>query len=297
MSIKEEVGLDYFDHIYVINLDRCRDRKQHIIEEFSRVGISDYEFFSASDKSSSEVIEMYKSGRVKRFPPCFRCGENSCDHENNIVIPEQVGNWCSFINLMKDIIKNNYKHVLICEDDVKFAEHCKTTFDRFINLKNFKKYNIDLNKPILIRYERRSRRIHWPPVFGYLRRKIEERFKFWRWQHPGQAFIPRPVYSNACFSVNKQYAESFLEFLPEIKYASDGYIQVDILNKDPSIQHFTVLPAPAYQLSDHEFPQMRSEIIPRGYNEADIIRKANHTKGVKSKEEYDTLFNKWINNE
>jgi hypothetical protein len=36
-----------FNNIYVINLESCPDRKEHIINEFNRVGIEKYEFFTA----------------------------------------------------------------------------------------------------------------------------------------------------------------------------------------------------------------------------------------------------------
>ena len=48
-----------FDHIYVLNLEESVDRKEHIIKEFNRVGINEYEFFKASHYNSDEVKEMY----------------------------------------------------------------------------------------------------------------------------------------------------------------------------------------------------------------------------------------------
>lgn len=115
---------DLIQKIYVINLKKCLDRKEHIIEEFKRVGITEYEIFEATDKDSDEVKNMMKSDFVMKFPPCFRCYRNICQCYNNVLIKNQIGNWCSFINIMNDIIQKNYSSlVMICEDDIKFTEN------------------------------------------------------------------------------------------------------------------------------------------------------------------------------
>ena len=51
--------------IYIINLKSCVDRKEHIKQEFKRVGINEYEIFEATDKDSIEVRNMIKSDFVK----------------------------------------------------------------------------------------------------------------------------------------------------------------------------------------------------------------------------------------
>ena len=62
--------------IYVVNLKSCVDRKQHIIKEFTNVGINEYEIFEAIDKDSQEVSDIMKTKFIKKFPPCFRCNKN-----------------------------------------------------------------------------------------------------------------------------------------------------------------------------------------------------------------------------
>ena len=95
------------ENVYVINLERCKDRKQHIIKEFKKNGLTKYEFFKAVDKDDKQVKDMMKTDYVKKFPPCFRCAKFVCNCNNNVLIPQQIGNWCSFINLMKHIVKKN----------------------------------------------------------------------------------------------------------------------------------------------------------------------------------------------
>ena len=95
--------------IYVINLKNSYDRREHIKQEFNRLNITNFEIFEATDKDSLQVQDMMKTDYVKKFPPCFRCNKNKCKCPNNILIKHQIGNWCSFINVMKDIIEKDIK--------------------------------------------------------------------------------------------------------------------------------------------------------------------------------------------
>ena len=60
-----------FARIYCISLIRSTERRKHIWEEFARVGVVGFEFVDAYDKDSEEVSEVYLSGFVKKYPPCF----------------------------------------------------------------------------------------------------------------------------------------------------------------------------------------------------------------------------------
>jgi GR25 family glycosyltransferase involved in LPS biosynthesis len=120
---------EIFDNIYVINLKESVDRKIHIIQEFERIGIKKYQIFEATHYDSDESKNIYNSNLVKKFPNCFRCNKKRCDCENNFLTPFQIGNWCSFLNVFADIIKNDYNFVLICEDDIVFTKQ----YERIIN--------------------------------------------------------------------------------------------------------------------------------------------------------------------
>ena len=249
--------------IYVINLKSCYDRKKHIEEEFKRLKINNYEIFEATDKDSLEVKEMMKTNFVKKFPPCFRCNKNKCACSNNILIKHQIGNWCSFINVMNDIIKNDYKDlIMICEDDIKFTDDGMDILHKMITRGNLEKYNISFEKPILIRGEQRGK---FPPLNKLkLTKKI--------------------TMSNACFIINKFYAESFINNLKVINKTSDTYLQRQILKFDKSIQHFTIEPSPVYQLSDNKNAIFKSEIHPKGLNKKDKIKQKNHFKRIEYKD-------------
>lgn len=72
-----------FDNIYVINLESSIERHNHIVSEFKRMNIKNYEIFKATTPNSYQVKEI--SDKVKKFPPCFRCNKNICNCYNNFL--------------------------------------------------------------------------------------------------------------------------------------------------------------------------------------------------------------------
>ena len=49
---------EFISKIFVINLESERGRREHIISEFSKVGITDYEFFKAINHDSKKVKDL-----------------------------------------------------------------------------------------------------------------------------------------------------------------------------------------------------------------------------------------------
>lgn len=289
------------EKIFVINLEHSVERKQHIIDEFKRNGIINYDFFKAISKDSEEVNNILESDFIKKFPPCFRCNKNMCKCKNNFLTPPQVGNWCSFINIMKNLIQHNYNGlIMICEDDIQFTNNkcdrtecnlkkhtdisnnggthccakCKSNGDHgplcqnlksysgidllnsLINLTTFNEYEITMNKPILIRLGAFYGKHHLYNKKPCLTQHI--------------------IMSNPCFIINTLFAKSFISHLKQINTTSDIFIHSQLPEIDKSIQHFTANPLPVYDLSYRNIkgkPIFVSEIIPKGINESDIIRK------------------------
>jgi len=219
-----------FDKIYVINLKKSEDRRQHIINEFNRVGIEKYEFFEATPHDSEEAINLMNSSLVKKFPNCFRCNQKRCDCENNFLTPFQIGNWCSFLNIFKDIIKNNYRFILICEDDIVFSQQHERIINKLLSPQSFKAYNIQMNKPLLIRLG-----TAYNPD-----------------NHNSTAparFLKNYSLCNPCFAINREMAIVYLHYLKIIDYHSDVYFHQKIPKNIPGIQYFTMYPYPVYELS------------------------------------------------
>ena len=220
-----------FNNIYVLNLANSIDRKEHIEKEFKRVGIEKYEFFKATPHDSDEVKNLMNSNFVKKFPNCFRCNNKRCDCENNFLTPFQIANWCSFINMFKDIIKNNYKFVLICEDDIVFTFQHKRIINKLLSKENFNYYKINMDKPLLIRlgtaYDSSNHdNINIEPIF-----------------------IKNYSLCNPCFAINREMAIIYLNYLKIIDYHSDIYFHKKIPKNIRGVQFFTMHPYPVYELS------------------------------------------------
>ena len=243
--------------IYIINLKSCTDRKEHIIQELHSVNINDYEIFEAIDKDSDQVKNIMNTDYIRKFPPCFRCNKNKCNCSNNILIKQQIGNWFSFINVMKDIIQNDYKDlIMICEDDIKFTDNGIDILTKMITNENLENYKIDFQKPILIR--------------------VGSGFNLDHTLNHEPKLVKKIVMSNPCFIINTKFAHSFINNLNEINTTSDVYIHDKILSKDKSIQSYTVLPQPIYELSTGKFKKFKSEIHPKGFDVQDKLKQQNH---------------------
>jgi GR25 family glycosyltransferase involved in LPS biosynthesis len=218
-----------FDNIYVLNLKESIDRKIHIENEFKRVGIEKYEFFEATSYDSEETKKLTNTNFVKKFPNCFRCNLKRCDCKNNFLTKFQIANWISFINIFKDIIKNNYKFVLICEDDIVFTFQYKRIINKLLSKETFRYYKINMNKPLLIRlgtaFNDQNHNSNSEPYF-----------------------IKNYALCNPCFAINSQMALVYLQNLKIIDYHSDIYFHKKI-PMNVKVQYFTMYPYPIYELS------------------------------------------------
>ena len=219
-----------FNKIYVINLEKSTDRREHIIKEFKRVGITDYDFFKAVNHDSEEVVKIMNSSLVKKFPNCFRCDKKRCACENNVLTPFQIGNWCSFLHIFQDIVEKKHKFVLICEDDIVFSHQYHRILNKLLSPEAFMHYRVNFNAPLLIR-------------MGAAFRHENHNSK----SEP--MFIKNYALCNPCFAINDVMARFYLEKLKIIDYHSDIYFHEQIPKYYPQVQHFTMFPYPIYELS------------------------------------------------
>lgn len=220
-----------FEKIFVINLNESTDRKKHIINEFQRMKITNYEFFEATHFEDPKVLELYNSGKVLKFPPCFRCFKKRCCCENNFLTKYQIANWLSFIRLFEHIIKNNYNFVCICEDDICFTKFANQICNQLLSKYNFMKHNIQMKKPLLI--------------------KMGVAFDYSTHYYFGEtSFVKNYSLSNPCFALNKAMIYVFLSNLKIIDYHSDIYFHKSIPKYfGNKIQMFSMKPYPVYELS------------------------------------------------
>lgn len=87
--------LDYFDKVYCINLDKRVDRWQETLNELNKYGIVGVERYSAIDGSNIPYTGIKPGAVALRL---------------------------TFINIIKEAKENNYKNILIFEDDVMFYD-------------------------------------------------------------------------------------------------------------------------------------------------------------------------------
>ncbi len=99
----------YFDHIYVVTLERATERQQRIADVLDGLN---YEFFYGADKKNFTIDELIESGvydeekamSLHRYNKSMNTGQIGCSWSHRLVY--------------EDVIKNGYKKVLILEDDV-----------------------------------------------------------------------------------------------------------------------------------------------------------------------------------
>ena len=260
-----KLNCDIIKKVYVINLERCINRKEHIINEFKNSGINNYEFIKAVDKDSSKVLEIMNSNFIYKFSSCFRCfKKRSCLCKNNILINTQIGNWCSFMYVMNKIIEDNIDDglTMICEDDIKFKENGIKTMNNMINIKYLKRYNINFNKPIIIRCSN----------------ALESNDNLDNIKVINNCFEKKIYMSNPCFIINKEFAEIFKNNLKQIKMTSDMFIHKELIKIDKTIQHLSFKNSPIYELSfNKDTAIFSSEIMNRNNKKLDkhqnIIKK------------------------
>jgi glycosyl transferase family 25 len=114
----------YFDHIYVITLQRAKERHEKINQVLEGLN---YSFFMGKDNKEFVVAELQNKGiycadkakKVHRYSKGMTPGMIGCSWSHKLVY--------------EDILKKNYKKVLILEDDVFPVEEGLLKFDTIIN--------------------------------------------------------------------------------------------------------------------------------------------------------------------
>jgi len=94
---------DVFDQVFVINLDRRRDRLNHLKKELSRLNIS-YQRFSAVDGEKDEVPEVPN------------------------LTPGEVGCTLSHKKVLRKVVDEEIDRPLILEDDIIFENNFENRF-------------------------------------------------------------------------------------------------------------------------------------------------------------------------
>lgn len=115
----------YFDHIYIITLERATERHDHIQKELQGL---QYELFFGKDKNNFSLEELksqniYNDDLAKKH---HRYGKS--------MQPGAIGCAWSHAAVYQDTIKNNYQRVLILEDDIVINKNTAYLFAEILKV-------------------------------------------------------------------------------------------------------------------------------------------------------------------
>jgi GR25 family glycosyltransferase involved in LPS biosynthesis len=114
INIKDQISID---KVYIINLERRIDRKNKILDELKKVGITNYEFITAIDGNNSIIHKKYKELKDEKKSKLKSSGHLGC--------------LLSHKKALNKAFADNNNQSLILEDDIFFKSN------NFINeLKN-----------------------------------------------------------------------------------------------------------------------------------------------------------------
>ena len=128
----ENKFFDNIDQIYVVSLKHRKDRRDELLEEFKKIGLLDkIKFFIAEPYK-----EIYKSGSHFKLNVLFDVNKNF--FSKNKISDKKQGPFGCFISHQQcfiDAKRNNFKTILILEDDCSFYDN-KVDMLSKINIKN-----------------------------------------------------------------------------------------------------------------------------------------------------------------
>jgi GR25 family glycosyltransferase involved in LPS biosynthesis len=115
---------DFFDKIFVINLERRPDRLEEFRQKADKIGF-DFEVFSAVDGKKIDEDFVYNGKQIKITPNQFYFG----GFDN--YAKSQLGCLISHLGVLKLAKERGYKRFLVLEDDCDFTEDFVTKFSKF----------------------------------------------------------------------------------------------------------------------------------------------------------------------
>jgi hypothetical protein len=220
-----------FDETYCLTLAGDAERQLHASAELQRVGLGGFEFVEGVAADSEKVEAAYREGRVKTFPPCFRCSSLRCDNPdcNNILIEPQVACFLSFIDIFKRAAQSASKTFLVVEDDISFLGHYEHLASVALTPQALAPLGFFEEAPCLIGLGRGA-----SPHEAFTS-VAEHRF-----------IARRKMPQNPCFAFNRSFAELALTRFHNIYHTADVFIHFDISDQ---ANHYSLEPPLASELS------------------------------------------------
>ena len=148
--------MDKISLIYLINLNRRPDRYEHFIKQCDELNInfSKIKRFNAID------------GKIYKFTDDVNELFINIDYKNEHYVKNIMGNQLSHYYILKDMIKNNYKYIIIFQDDIVLR---KDFIQQLNSLLNNIPYNAEIVNIAFHKFASYSQFIPWD-----LNQKIED---------------------------------------------------------------------------------------------------------------------------
>lgn len=112
------------DKIYITHWSKLSDRKIKLINDLTNLGITDYTWVESYDKDTWNVDDI-----KKEYPFVF---EYNSTIKRNLRWSE-ISLVLKHVEIVKDILKNNYKSALILEDDVVFVDNFVEKYNQYLS--------------------------------------------------------------------------------------------------------------------------------------------------------------------
>lgn len=182
--------------IYVVNLKKDKERKEHIINELKKQNIKNYEIIEAinGNKFSTKQLEIHKFKNKKGL-----------NNWNTKMSPSQIGCALSHIKIYKKFLKSKYNYAFILEDDAKFINNFTKNLQKFI-LKNF-----NFDKQIILLSELKE----------FYNKPLDKKNNY-EIVHVTNAFFTHSYF------INKKAAKSLISFNYPVKTIADNFVYFKI---------------------------------------------------------------------
>lgn len=123
----------YFDHVYIVNLERREDRRVKMIRKLSGLNIQ-AEFFPAVDGFSDQNIKEFKAYLHSPIDPSTAHEKEWKLRRKVIYSPGAWGTLKTYHRLINDAKERGFRKILSLEDDIAFAKDFESLFSQAIDL-------------------------------------------------------------------------------------------------------------------------------------------------------------------
>jgi glycosyltransferase involved in cell wall biosynthesis/GR25 family glycosyltransferase involved in LPS biosynthesis len=137
LESRESILNDYFDHIYVVNMENQAANRIKVLNQLQKSKIG-YELFSATNGYEGEPLKKwnwYKDqplGNLKRYP---QLNEREISRGKKFIESAgAVGYIYTYLRILKDAKTRGFGRILILEDDIILANNFEEKVQHFLSL-------------------------------------------------------------------------------------------------------------------------------------------------------------------